>query len=331
MAVTFTGWTACDDPACPTLDWSSVETIRSKLHYVYYEAIRQAYVERLTAIGNTAQGWFATVNTPLEKGRCLLKSFLANMANARSGLFTFSGQTAFYADHTDSGGDWVNAGNGNCAPIWTAYPGIFNELGLVDDWNGDEFLSAEWLYEHYSILQLCRWIRGSIGTAVWGRFDAGDRTGKREGGGGGYTYSGMQADFAANSWQLLTTEIAQSYVLKYIEPDGYYGYAHRVPLYITNPYTGCDSEMDVYGYIAKASATFEYPPSGSAIENRYQLLDSLPAGSDAAVTVWVNDISAMDVTGDNSGWQLGRISPYSTTLNGVWVRKYDITGGFTFQ
>jgi hypothetical protein len=62
MAITFTNWETCSYHGTDvTLDWSSVDTIRTQPFFLHCEAIRQAMLERLAINTWLADARLATV------------------------------------------------------------------------------------------------------------------------------------------------------------------------------------------------------------------------------------------------------------------------------
>jgi len=187
MALTFTSWTACNDPSNPVLDWSSAAAIEGRLAGRYLEAIAQALRERCAVTGVTfpailgpslptepeatesSESSSSTSSPTSTYGVDVMKRqpllFEAWMDAAR---VTLTALMPRFIDHRDSGGDWdtddFTPRPNSVAPPWT-------EADLLTAVGGTRIetnqLLSEWAKQQYDILNLLRWVEPA---SVWQSF-----------------------------------------------------------------------------------------------------------------------------------------------------------------
>jgi hypothetical protein len=146
MALTFTSWTNyTDEDGAKTLGWSSTDAIRGHLLRPHAEAVRQAIKERYLAVGGTGP---TILQAEIPLGGPALEDWPWAVQLAVSTLITA------YVNHTDSSGDW----SGQAAiPAWTEAE-ILADIGAARISSGG-FLSADWIYQQYQILNLLKWTK----------------------------------------------------------------------------------------------------------------------------------------------------------------------------
>lgn len=152
MALTFTSWTACDDPDNPTLVWTDADIVAGHLPWRYLEAIRQAILERCEIAGYTAN---IILQTPVPQYSLPNWDWTWWFQRCMNQLIIR------FVNHTDCEGNWSGIPISEVvAPAWTQ-AGIIQEcmdttrLGVIKG----GMWSARWVFQQYQLINLLRWTR----------------------------------------------------------------------------------------------------------------------------------------------------------------------------
>lgn len=153
MPLTFTSWTACDDPANPTLDWSSPAALDGRLAWRYAEALRQALHERFEFVHDYQIPVISKLYAPLTDGRRITDAWIAEFDAYMTALFD-----EWFVNHTAGGGAWHGVADPALfAPPWTKADllALCTEATRIST----RRLSSAWAFQQYELLQLLRWTR----------------------------------------------------------------------------------------------------------------------------------------------------------------------------
>ena len=331
MSITFTSWTSCDHPTCPTLDWSSVEAIQNKLHWVYYEAVAQAYYERLrwqqASVTERPSNLQIVENAPIKRSFILGLSVYAK--TYKTNWFTPSSSNLAFADQTlATDGDWTGV---TTFPIWSE--SALKSAIDISTFNADEFLSAAWLYEQYQMINLMRFtVETPIQAYYANRKKTSELTNPDN------TWTNLLAAWDNAGWNAeITLNLVGVRVDRWSGGNKLMASRWRALMTSTNEqYTGAYHVDSVWGRFDSAALFYPYFPGQYenndfvADMNKYAKLRDVDINNDAKINCVVADIEGLNVSPFTASDELSRgwvCDPRKTR----YIRDYYCEGGAVFR
>jgi len=328
MVVTFAptwGSYSTDDPAYPagTLDWSSDAALRGQPPLILFEAVRQAYVQRLGPLGSA---------TPVLLSACPDVGYDAQAWDRVLALGSAWTLAASYVNHTDNAGNWHGESS---IPEWSEAT-LLSALGDATRLPTTTRHTAAWLRQQMRVIDLCRWTRtAALEYGIHGALVQANAVSK--GASGHATWADAVAAFSIAAFLPNPTggfRLA-GFGVRGIGGSTYgiFRYGHDVKLTYAPP-SVC--AIDVYGLMGAYKpeiGTFEYLDTEftGTVNGSLILLGSL-----AAATSWTGALlgtfgqeAGLPATGAGistygQGWQFP-----AAVSTATGILKHDVTGGFT--
>ena len=300
MALTFTSWTACDDPDNPTLDWTDADALRGRLLWRYAEALRQALLERCEVTGYTAP---TDLQTPVPVGARPDWYWAWWFKSCMNQLIIR------FVNHTGHGGDWSGMLMGDwddVAPAWSQAEILqeCTDTTRLEVLAGTPLL-ARWAFQQYQLLNLLRWNR--VFTRPINR-----ATHEMSGAGGDEDLAVAKADGIANYWS------------EVFKPSSYS--AQGISWIVKQEWNGNEF---YHTYLQRARAQFELVGLSISLKRTLDLYigESCHSWLDPQITWpwnWTADVEATGlVSGEVVKWQEWTTPINTPTLTSNWLGNYD--------
>lgn len=248
----------------------------------------------------------------------------------------------FFANHTDSGGDWSNA---TAIPAWdeaTMLAAIGDSIRIPYPQTLYE-VTAEWVYQQYKILNKLRWTRKRIQPV--GYPDPNNVTfGERKG--FNADWDAAITEMNADTWHVRhgVFDFGHAASVSYEYQWKYYPTRHRLNMFVTNG-SPLDAAADLYFYLIKEESINPLPyenndMAGDAENTYFKYVTGHALAAGATWNQYMGDYGDATVTktgmpdppsyGYSKGWRC-RYSIYETATwyNRLAILKYD--DSFTYK